>query len=248
MYEKIKYLPSGDKAVVMEFGDEISKEINYNIRNVIRLISRAKIKGIIEVLPTYRSIMIMYDPLETGYLELIGKLDTLASRTAECDEEKIRIVEIPTLYGGEFGSDIDFVARHNNITVDEVIRIHTGTDYLVYMLGFIPGFAYLGGMSEKLATPRLPSPRAKIPAGSVGIAGKQTGMYPSEAPGGWQLIGKTPLQLYNPKKEPPVLLNAGDYVRYVSITKQEYFDIQKLMQEDNYKVNAIYVDGGELCE
>ncbi len=248
MYDKIKYLPSGDKAVVMEFGNEISKDINSKIRNFMRLMDGTKIKGIEELLPTYRSITIMYDPSETGYQELISKLDALAGRTVEGEEEKIRIVEIPTLYGGEFGPDIDFVAGHNNLTADEVIKIHTGTDYLVYMLGFTPGFTYLGGMSKKVATPRLPSPRAKIPAGSVGIAGEQTGMYPSETPGGWQLIGRTPIQLYNPKKEPPVLLNAGDYVRYVSITQQEYYDIQKQVQEDNYKVNVIFAEGGELRE
>lgn len=248
MYDKIKYLPSGDKAVIMEFGNEISKEINSKIRSFIRLMDDTKIKGIEELLPTYRSITIMYDPLETGYQELINKLNELAGRTAEGEEEKIRIVEIPTLYGGEFGPDIEFVAGHNKLTVDEVIKIHTGTDYLVYMLGFTPGFTYLGGMSKKIATPRLSSPRAKIPAGSVGIAGEQTGMYPSETPGGWQLIGRTPLQLYNPKKEPPVLLNAGDYVRYVSITQQEYYNIQKQVQEDNYKVNVIFAEGGELRE
>ncbi len=248
MYDKIKYLPCGDKSVVMEFGNEISKEINSKIRDVIICMEQEKISGIQEWLPTYRSILIIYDPLKIEYEELIKKLHELSQKTVKSEEEKIRVVEIPTLYGNEFGPDIDFVAKHNKLTVEEVIKIHTATDYLVYMLGFIPGFTYLGGMSEKIATPRLSCPRGKIPAGSVGIAGSQTGMYPAETPGGWQLIGRTPLKLYDPTKEPPVLLKAGDYVRYKSITKSEYCDIQNQVQQDNYKVRIIYLSGGGLGE
>lgn len=248
MYDKIKYLPAGDKAVVMEFGNEISKNINAKIRNLVKAADEAKIVGIEEILPTYRSVQIMYDPLKIEYSELIRNLELLSSKTVEGQKEKIKIIEIPTLYGKEFGPDINFVAEHNKLTTDDVIKIHTGTDYLVYMLGFTPGFSYLGGMSESIATPRLASPRTKIPAGSVGIAGSQTGMYPSETPGGWQLIGRTPVKLYDPKKEPPVLLSAGDYVRYVSITEEEYNEISKQVQEDKYRVNVIISEGGELRE
>jgi len=248
MYDKIKYLPAGDKALLMEFGNEIAKDINAKIRNVVRFLDEANLEGIEEILPTYRSIMIMYDPIKMQYDELVKLLEIFSNKTAEGEKEIIKIVEIPTLYGGEYGPDINFVAEHNNITTDEVIKIHTGTDYLVYMLGFTPGFTYLGGMSEKISTPRLSSPRKKIPAGSVGIAGSQTGMYPSETPGGWQLIGRTPLKLYNPENEPPVMLSAGDYVRYVSITEEEYVDIQKKVVEGSYKVNVIISDGGDLHE
>lgn len=248
MYDKIKYLPAGDKALLMEFGNEIAKDINAKIRNVVRFLDEANLEGIEEILPTYRSIMIMYDPIKMQYDELVKLLEIFSNKTAEGEKEIIKIVEIPTLYGGEYGPDINFVAEHNNITMDEVIKVHTGTDYLVYMLGFTPGFTYLGGMSEKIATPRLSSPRKKIPAGSVGIAGSQTGMYPSETPGGWQLIGRTPLKLYNPENEPPVMLSAGDYVRYVSITEEEYLYIQKKVAEGSYKVNVIISDGGDLHE
>jgi len=248
MYDKIKYLPAGDKAVVMEFGNEISKKINAKIRNLVKAADEAKIEGIEEILPTYRSVQIMYDPLKIEYSELVNKLEMLSSKTVEGQKEKIKIIEIPTLYGGEYGPDINFVAEHNKLTTDDVIKIHTGTDYLVYMLGFTPGFSYLGGMSESIATPRLASPRTKIPAGSVGIAGSQTGMYPSETPGGWQLIGRTPVKLYDSKKEPPVLLSAGDYVRYVSITEEEYNEILKQVQLDKYRVNVIISEGGELRE
>ena len=248
MYDKIKYLSAGDKAVVMEFGNEISKDINAKIRNVVKSVEEAKVDGIVELLPTYRSLMIMYDPLKIEYSELILTLDSMSSKQVDNEEEKIKIVEFPTVYGGEYGPDINFVAEHNNITVDEVIKIHTGTDYLVYMMGFTPGFTYLGGMSDKIVTPRLASPRTKIPAGSVGIAGAQTGMYPSETPGGWQLIGRTPLKLYDPDKEPPVMLSAGDYVRYVSISEEEYLEIKNQVEEGTYVVKVIISEGGDLRE
>ena len=248
MYDKIKYLSAGDKAVVMEFGNEISKDINAKIRNVVKSVEEANIDGIVELLPTYRSLMIMYDPLKIEYSELILTLDSMSSKQVDNEEEKIKIVEFPTVYGGEYGPDINFVAEHNNITVDEVIKIHTGTDYLVYMMGFTPGFTYLGGMSDKIVTPRLASPRTKIPAGSVGIAGAQTGMYPSETPGGWQLIGRTPLKLYDSDKEPPVMLSAGDYVRYVSVSEEEYLEIKKQVEEGTYVVKVIISEGGDLRE
>ena len=248
MYDKIKYLSAGDKAVVMEFGNEISKDINAKIRNVVKSVEEAKVDGIVELLPTYRSLMIMYDPLKIEYSELISTLDFMSSKQVDNEEEKIKIVEFPTVYGGEYGPDINFVAEHNNITVDEVIKIHTGTDYLVYMMGFTPGFTYLGGMSDKIVTPRLASPRTKIPAGSVGIAGAQTGMYPSETPGGWQLIGRTPLKLYDSDKEPPVMLSAGDYVRYVSVSEEEYLEIKNQVEEGTYVVKEIISEGGDLRE
>ncbi len=229
----------------MEFGNEISKEINARIKSAVRLIEEAKLDGVEELLPTYRSISIMYDPLKIEYGKLIETLDAFAGEYVEGGQERVKIVEIPTVYGGEFGPDIDFVAEHNGISVEEVIRIHAGTDYLVYMLGFTPGFAYLGGMSERIAAPRLPSPRGAIPAGSVGIAGSQTGMYPSETPGGWRLIGRTPLRLYDHRKDPPVLLNAGDYVRYVPIDEPEYNRIKQRVEEGRYEVKTIFSDGDE---
>ena len=142
--------------------------------------------------------------------------------------ELVTVVEVPTVYGGEFGPDLSFVASHNHLSEDEVISIHSGTDYLVYMLGFIPGFTYLGGMDPRIATPRLSSPRTLIPAGSVGIAGEQTGTYPSDSPGGWQIIGRTPVTMYDMAKAQAALLNAGDYVRYVPIDESEFHRIKAL--------------------
>ena len=222
MYKEVKYLTAGDSAIVMEFGNEVSKEINAKIRQVIKLVEEEKIDGIIELTPTYRSLTVKYDPIKISYKDLVNKLKEFENVESDNSENKVKLVEIPTVYGGEYGPDIAFVAEHAGLSEEEVVKIHTGTDYLVYMLGFAPGFTYLGGMDEKIATPRLKSPRLKIAAGSVGIAGSQTGMYPSESPGGWQLIGRTPLKLYDENKEPPVFVNAGDYIRYVSISEDEY--------------------------
>ena len=189
MYKQTKYLAAGDRALVMEFGTP-SEEINRKIRSMEcdRKVPNGRHS---ETVPTYRSLMIHYDPI----------MDTMPFRQARSLEEQsnrpavTRTYEIPTLYGGEFGPDIENVAKHNNLTVEQVIEIHTSRDYLIYMLGFTPGFPYLGGMDERIATPRLSTPRTKINAGSVGIAANQTGVYPIESPGGWQLIGRTPLKL-----------------------------------------------------
>lgn len=145
------------------------------------------------------------------------------------------VVHIPVCYGGEYGLDLETVAKHNGISVDEVINIHADTDYLIYMMGFTPGFPYLGGMSEKIATPRLEVPRRKIPVGSVGIAGAQTGVYSMETPGGWQLIGRTPVRLFDSSKQNPILLQAGNYVRFVRITEAEYQMIEAEIKQGIYQ-------------
>ncbi len=145
------------------------------------------------------------------------------------------VIEIPVLYGGEMGPDIQNVAEHNGKTVEEVIQIHTSEEYLIYMIGFIAGFPYLGGMSKEIATPRLKSPRVKIDGGSVGIAGEQTGVYPVDSPGGWQLIGRTPLKLYDAEREKPVLLEAGQYIKFKSVTPEEYDAILKAVEDGSYR-------------
>lgn len=245
MYSEVKYLASGDRAVVMEFGNEIAKEINAKIRATMDAIG-TNVDGIVEMVPTYRSLTVIYDPMKIEYHELIHKLGEFENSLSEQGESTVNLIEIPTLYGGEYGPDMDFVKTNAGMSEEEVIKIHTGTDYLVYMLGFSPGFTYLGGLDERIATPRLKSPRLKIEAGSVGIAGSQTGMYPSESPGGWQLIGRTPLKLYDPEAEPPVFIQAGDYIRYVSIDEEEYNRIKKEVENGTYKVNIKRVEVGEL--
>ncbi len=235
MYEKAKYLICGDSALNMEFGNIISEETNKKIRAVAILIETMKISGINELVPTYRSLMIHYNPLMIDYGNLVsilreveGSLDNILLPSPE-------IIEIPVLYGGQYGLDIENVAKHNNLTVEEVIRIHTSVEYLIYMLGFTPGFPYLGGMDKRIATPRLSSPRTKIPAGSVGIAGEQTGVYPMQSPGGWQLIGSTPVELFNPERENPILLKSGNYIVFKSIDEDEYMKIKEEIKNNTYK-------------
>lgn len=242
MYEKAKFLPGGDKSLIIEFGDSIDPKINKKIRNMYIAIDKSGLEGVLEMIPTYRSLLISYNPLIIKYKELCQKLREYEENLNDIDSEPANVVRIPTIYGGEYGLDIEFVAHHNNLSVDEVIQIHSSQNYLIYMLGFTPGFPYLGGMSERIEAPRLKTPRSKIPGGSVGIAGKQTGIYPIDSPGGWQLIGQTPVKLYDPFGNPPVLLNAGDYVRFVPIDKKEYKSILKLVEEKKYKVNITLLD------
>ncbi|MCI5643238.1 MAG: 5-oxoprolinase subunit PxpB [Peptoniphilus sp.] len=248
MYDKIKFLTAGDSAIVMEFGNTIEKEINAKISAVVENLKEKKIDGILDILPTYRSILINYDPVKISYSEMVEILKGLNKSNKDNKSDEVRLIEIPTLYGKEYGPDIEFVAENANLSVDEVIKIHSGRDYLVYMMGFMPGFTYLGGLDERIATPRLKSPRLKIEPGSVGIAANQTGMYPLESPGGWQLIGRTPLKLYDDTKEPPVFIQAGDYIRYIPITKEEYDKIEEEVKNDSYKISIEKVKRGDLHE
>ena len=222
IYPQFRYLPAGDSALVLEIGDEIHPAINRKIRGLVLALEKTTIPGIREFIPTYRSLFVQYDPAEILFGELIGKIKQIESQLEAAAIPEPRIVEIPVEYGGACGPDLEFVAQHNKLSPEEVIALHTDRDYQVYMLGFTPGFCYLGGLSERLETPRLAEPRTRIPAGSVGIAGKQTGIYPIDSPGGWQLIGRTPLCLFDPNREPPVLIHAGEYVRFVRINENEY--------------------------
>lgn len=236
MHEKTKYIAAGDKALIIEFGDKIEEEVSNKIRELNLTIANSNILGIDEMVPTYRSLMVIYDPMFVGFDKLAEEIKDMENRMSGINLPVAKVVEIPTLYSGEYGPDINFVAEHNNMSVEEVIKIHTSGEYLIYMIGFTPGFPYLGGMSERIATPRLQVPRTKIPPGSVGIAGSQTGIYPIESPGGWQLIGRTPVKLYDPYRSDPVLLSAGDYIKFVSVTEKEYRDISNMESKGKYRV------------
>lgn len=221
---KVRMLDAGEQGLVVEFGDEIDAAINARVRRLGRIVATEMAERVLEVVPTYRSLMVYFDPLIVSRKNLREKIAEYLSdlEAVTADDDTARVITIPVSYGGEFGPDLEFVARHNAITEDEVIAIHTSTPYLVYMLGFTPGFPYLGGMSERIAAPRLDVPRVKIPVGSVGIAGRQTGIYPIESPGGWRLIGRTPLQVFNPLSENPFLFAAGDYLQFSAIEADEY--------------------------
>ena len=237
--------PVGDCAISIDFGQVIDPKINRQIRQVIEQIKVLQLDGIIELVPTYCALLVQYDAMVYTYSDICRILEpTLQESVTDSANELVTIVEVPTVYGGEFGPDLGFVASYNHLSEAEVVSIHSGTDYLVYMLGFIPGFTYLGGMDPRIATPRLSSPRILIPAGSVGIAGEQTGTYPSDSPGGWQIIGRTPVTMYDMSKKQAALLQAGDYVRYVSIDENEFHRIKSLGME--YIPSMYEVEVGEL--
>ena len=236
MYQQPKFLLGGDKALYIELGDGISPEVNRRVMDLLNALDRAAIPGITGLSPTYRSILVYYDPLKITLEELKKRTAALSREASEGIIRKARVVEVPTLYGGEFGPDLEFVASHNGLSPEKVIEIHSSANYLVYMLGFNPGFPYLGGMSEKIATPRLSTPRVKIPAGSVGIAESQTGVYPLEGPGGWRLIGRTPIHIFDPHEDPPVIIKAGDYIRFVPIDEGSYEEIRVMVEAGSYSV------------
>ena len=221
-----RFLPAGDSAIAVEFGREIDLNINNQVaamRTVIEAaIDEGKLKGIVELVPTYGSLLVVYDQLAVGYAGLIEQLKILAEGLEGVEIPDREVVEIPVVYGGEYGPDLGIVAQLNSLSEDEVIKRHSEAEYPIYMLGFVAGFPYLGGMDKSIAAPRKQTPRLKIPAGSVGIAGQQTGIYSVESPGGWQIIGRTPLKRYDADGEKPILLRAGQSIRFKPITEAEY--------------------------
>lgn len=217
---------SGDHALTVYFENEISPEINAQVCSLYDSLQKKEIKGVTELLPTFNALTVFYDPFKISSKSLEKKLTKRLGSSTEDKQKAKRVFIIPVCYDEEFALDIDNVCRHNSLTRDEVVRIHSSQDYLIYMLGFLPGFAYLGGLDERLHTPRLKSPRTEIPAGSVGIGGNQTGMYPLASPGGWQIIGKTPLKLFDAQRENPIFYNAGDYIRFKPISKEEFYLIE----------------------
>lgn len=235
----MKYLISGDSAVTIEFGNEINSEINNKIRVFNELIKSSNIPGITETVPTFRSLLIYYNPSKIYFNELKEKIEKLTQDIDLKKESKKRIIEIPVCYGGVFGEDLEFVAEHSKMSINEVIKMHTSKEYLIYMLGFLPGFAYLGGLNEKLFTPRLKNPRTRIEAGSVGIGGEQTGIYPVASPGGWRLIGTTPVKTYDANREKPILYQAGDYIKFFEINTSDFYEIKNLVDKNLYNCSII---------
>jgi inhibitor of KinA len=233
----IRMLRAGEQGLVVEFGNVISPQLNARVRRLVGRLSQGKVEGVIEIVPTYRSLLVYFDPLRTARSDLSRVIEQLLAVEEAMDQggkDTARVIRVPVCYGGEFGPDLDHVAQHNALAVDEVVAIHSSRPYLVYMLGFTPGFPYLGGMSPKIATPRLEKPRTKIPQGSVGIADKQTGLYPIESPGGWRLIGRTPLQPFSPGSANPFLFAAGDYLQFVPISAEEFKAIGRQVHCGSY--------------
>lgn len=232
MEYKIK--PLGETGLLVNFGETISPAIHLQVKALADYLEQNPFVGMQEYVISYTSVAIYYNPFivrknalpnrDKSALQIVIKLIKEYLRQVENLEKTAKhVVEVPVCYGGEYGPDIEYVAQYNDLSIDEVIKLHTEPEYLVYMIGFCPGFPYLGGMNERLATPRRQTPRLKIPARSIGIAGNQTGGYPISTPGGWQIIGRTAVELFNPNDEvQPSLLKAGDYVKFVAISEQEY--------------------------
>lgn len=212
----------GDQAIVIEVATEINEEVHKRIRRISLLLEQQAPEWMVEFIPAFTTVSVFYNPLQADYQTVEAHLRELLLKAPIENEAASRTIEIPVCYGGKFGPDLEFVADHNSLTTQEVVRIHSSGTYSVYMIGFAPGFPFIGGMSEKIAAPRRDSPRLIIPERSVGIAGMQTGVYPIETPGGWQLIGRTPIRLFRPEKNVPSLLRAGDQIIFREITESDY--------------------------
>ena len=248
MYKKARLLIAGDCAITVEFGNRINPLINRKVVSFREVLEEKRPYGYLESVPSYRSVLVYFDSDKVYPDEFCAVLSRIIENLAISRREKARLQIIPVCYGGDFGPDLPFVSKNSGLSVEEVIELHCSADYLIYMLGFTPGYPYMGGLDERLSMPRLDTPRKSVPAGTVAIAGNQTGIYSLPSPGGWRLLGKTPLSLFNPKNDPPALLKAGDYVRFRAVDKQEYLRLETavIAGEDileTREINRSEVDG-----
>lgn len=222
LYPETIFRLMGDRGLLLEFGDEISSEVNEKVRRITLAIQAESVEGIVEIVPTYRSLLILHNPLILSFVDLKKRLERIEKGLQQTPFPEPKLTRIPALYGGSYGPDLEEVAKYHQISPEEVIQLHCSKPYFIYMIGFMPGFPYMGELPEALITPRLKTPRLSVPAGSVAIAQRQTGIYPMESPGGWQIIGRTPVKLFNPEREPPALLQMGDHVQFFPIGEKEF--------------------------
>lgn len=234
---------AGDSALNIGFGTTIDPATSARIRLAAQVLTDDPVPGMTELIPTFCSLMVCYDPMKVGFDDLVVRLQGKLRHIGPADVGIHRITVIPVCYGGEYGPDLEDVAAHAGLSVEEVVRIHTAHDYLIDMLGFLPGFAYLGGLDPRIHTPRLETPRTSIPAGSVGIGGEQTGVYPLASPGGWRIIGRTPVRPYDPDRAKPILYVAGEYLRFVPIDAVRYLAIEKAIEQGVYTYEVVVEEG-----
>jgi KipI family sensor histidine kinase inhibitor len=227
--------PAGDRAVCVELGDAITVEINTRVRALELLIQDKGVAGVVETVPTFRSLLVYYDPLATGYGTLVETLEELTLQAGNTGLPPSRQVELPCCYDPELGLDLEAAARRLELSPDEVVRLHAEPTYHLYFIGFTPGLPYMTGMPERLQLPRLETPRTKLPPGSVGIGGIQCCIYSVESPGGYWILGRTPLRLYDPEGPEPILLRAGDRVRFRPIDRAEFDAIAAAVAARTYQ-------------
>jgi len=217
-----RIVPAGDSAVIVEFEERVDPSVNARAIALADSIAARRLEGVRDVVPTYRSVTVYFDPLRVDYGTLLAHLESESDRAGVAGARSAARVQIPVCYGGEDGPDLPEVAAFARISEDEVVRLHTSVTYRVFMLGFVAGFAYLGPVDARIAMPRHATPRVRVPRGSVGIAGEQTGVYPADTPGGWRLIGRTPVLAFDPDRAEPFLMKAGDSVQFHPISRAEY--------------------------
>lgn len=215
MTSKPKITPLGDSSLLIQFGSDMDILVNQRVHALASLLDALPFEGMIETVPAYATLLVHYDPLIVSFAQVRDFLRGKLSQAEAVTTRNPKRVEVPVCYGGEFGPDLESVARHLHLQVEDVIRLHTQRTYTVFMMGFTPGFPYMGKLDDALVMPRFETPRTRVPAGTVAIAGSQTGIYPVDSPGGWQLIGWTPLQLFNPNSDAPFLFAPGDEVKFL---------------------------------
>jgi KipI family sensor histidine kinase inhibitor len=216
MPHDFRIVMAGDATLLIEFEERIDRCVNERAIALADSIRAAQLAGVRDVVPTYRTVGVSFDPLGTDLERLLAEVEGAAAAPVDTSATPA-LVRVPVCYGGEYGPDLDELAAAAGLTVDEAIERHCAPIYRVFMIGFVPGFAYLGPVDERLATPRRAEPRVRVPAGSVGIAGRQTGIYPAETPGGWMLVGRTPLRPFDLGRAPACLFRPGDAVQFYPI-------------------------------
>lgn len=233
----VRFLSAGDTAVVAEFGDRIDRALNRRVLRLNAAVRAAQIRGVTETLPTFRSLLVHYDPLATKNGDVISAIERLLAHDDSAPENGT-LWRIPACYEGSYAPDLEEVAQRAGLASDEVVRLHSGTQYQVYMIGFSPGFPYMGDVPEPLALPRRTDPRVRVPAGSIAIAAGMTSVYPVESPGGWHLVGSTPVRLFDLSWPQPALLAPGDSVRFEPVGAQEYERIRAAVATGEYRVRS----------
>lgn len=231
--------------MTVEFGRTVDPKINDQVHALAAKLRKENVPGIRELVPAFRSLTIYYDPLKTSFQAVRQNILSYGDISQEGGTVKKRIWKIPCCYGARFGCDLADMEAYTGLDRDEIIAIHSSVDYRIYMMGFLPGFVYLGGLDKRIEMPRLKTPRVKILPGAVGIGGRQTGVYPVASPGGWRLLGGTPVEFYDPGRKEPVLCKAGEYIRFVPITINDYYDIRRMVSKGEYEPE---VEEGNICQ